>query len=449
MRWPIINMLARQLGTMFPGYFPGVKHDHYRDFGYPEALNFSLLYGMYQRNGLARAAIDQMAAKTWQDVPCILEAERDGSQGTRQGETALELEIRQRADDLRLWQVLVEADRRSMVGEYAGLILRFADGLAFSDPVGRVPGGLGGLVEVIPAWQAQLEVSSWDADERSDTYGHPLMFQFNEAAVGAKYAVRSMTVHPDRVIVWSRNGTIYNDSLLGPGFNDLLTLEKVSGAGGEGFWKNAKGAPVLEVDKDADIRAMADAMGVPPAEVADRMNAQVEDWQRGFDKMLMVQGIAAKALPVTLPSPEHFHAIALQQFAASVPIPLKILVGSQTGERASTEDAAAWAQTNHARRQMMVIPNIMALVNRLERVGILPERDWFIDWSDLTEATMAEKVDRAVKMADVNAKTAPKGEWVFTPDEIREVVGKEPIGGAASDEPPSDDEADAAMNIAR
>lgn len=33
---------------------------------------------------------------------------------------------------------------------------------------------------------------------------------------------------------------------------------------------------------------------------------------------------------------------------------------------------------------------------------------------------------------------------MFTPDEIREVVGKEPIGGIAPDDQLSDDEADAA-----
>jgi hypothetical protein len=162
-------------------------------------------------------------------------------------------------------------------------------------------------------------------------------------------------------------------------------------------------------------------------DVADKMDEQVADWQRGFDQLLMLQGIEAKTLGITLPSPEHFFAIALQSFAASIPIPMKILVGSQTGERASTEDAQEWAQTNMSRRNNVVIPNILKLVNRLEQIGILPEKDWHLDWTDLTESSMAEKIDRAVKMADTNQKMKDSGEIVFTHEEIRAAVDMEPL----------------------
>lgn len=53
---------------------------------------------------------------------------------------------------LQIWQALAEADRRAMVGGYAGAILRLADDMPFQAPVDRVRGGLDGLVEVIPAW---------------------------------------------------------------------------------------------------------------------------------------------------------------------------------------------------------------------------------------------------------------------------------------------------------
>jgi hypothetical protein len=296
---------------------------------------------------------------------------------------------------------------------------------------------------LIPAWAGQLTVAEWDTDEPSDAYGQPKMFQFSEAAVDIdrRQQPRQFNVHPDRVLVWSKDGTVHCRSILEPGYNDLMTMEKVSGAGGEGFWKNAKSAPVLEIDKEIDIETMAKAMGVPPAELADKMNAQVEDYQKGFDKLLMIQGMQAKTLGITLPSPEHFFAIALQSFAASVMIPLKILVGTQTGERASTEDAAEWAQTNMSRRTNQAIPNMMEMVGRLERFGVLPEKDWHIDWTDLTESSMGEKIDRASKMADVNQKTGP-AEWVFTPEEIRAAVDLEPLSPAEAlrDETTEEDE---------
>ncbi|MDW9891145.1 DUF1073 domain-containing protein [Sinorhizobium meliloti] len=440
----VVNNAVRRLDAMFPGYFASAKHNHYKDFGYPETLNFSQLYAMYTRNGIAQAGVNKTVLKTWQDNPFLLEKERDGSEVGQSDETTLEKQIRQRFDDLRLWPKLSEADGMSLVGAYSGVILRFADSKLFEEPVDRVPGGLDGLVEVIPAWEGQLTVSQWDTDERSESYGQPKMFQFNESAVDSKQQPRSFVVHPDRVIVWSKNGTVHGKSILEPGYNDLLTLEKVSGAGGEGFWKNAKSAPVLEVDPEAKLTEMARMMGVPLDELIDKMNDQVEDWQKGFDKLLMVQGMEAKTLGITLPSPEHFFAIALQSFAASINMPVKILVGMQTGERASKEDADEWALTNMSRRNNYVIPNIRALIQRLVRVGILPKRDWFVDWTDLTESSMSEKIERASKMAETNQKMGDV--YVFTDDEIRQVVGYEPLKDSEKyRNDPTDEETEGAL----
>lgn len=444
----LANYVQRRLDSMFPAYFPGTmpKHDHYKDFGYPTSLTFDQLYRMYSRNGIAAAGVDKTIRKTWQDNPFLLEKERDGSQKGTAKETPIEKQIRQRFDDLRLWARLAEADRMSMVGAYAGVILRFADGQAFNQPVISVTGGLMGLVEVIPAWEGQLKVSEWDTVETSETYGQPKMFQFSESAVDTnKQQPRHIMIHPDRIIVWSKDGSVNGSSALEPGYNSLIDMEKVRGAGGEGFWKNAKSAPVLEVDKEAKIAEMAKAMGVGVEDLADKMNEQVADWNAGFDQLLMIMGMQAKTLNITLPSPEHFYAVALQDFAASMNIPVKVLVGMQTGERASQEDADEWAQTCMSRRANQTVPNIRLLIDRLERVGILDEKDWFIDWADLTEASMSEKVDRADKMAGVNQKMGGNV-YVFTDDEIRAAVGYEPLSDADKyRDDVTDDEIDAAV----
>lgn len=419
-----ISMLVnavRRLDTMFPGYFTNAKHNHYADFGYPETVSFELAFRMYRRNGLAAAAVSKTVLKTWRDAPEIWET-------PEAKETGQESEIRQALDDVRFWRAFAEADRRSLVGGYAGVILRLRDDKKFSEPVERVA-GLDGLAEMIPAWAGQLTVAEWDTDETSETYGHPKMFTFNESSVtdsngSQQTQARAFELHPDRVVIWSEDGTVHCPSALAAGYNDLLTLEKVSGAGGEGFWKNAKSAPVFEAGADASIDDMASAMGVPSSEVADKMDEVVADWQKGFDRSLLLQGMTAKTLGITLPSPEHFHAIALQSFAASMDIPLKILVGTQTGERASTEDAREWSETCMARRTNIAIPIIREVINRFERFGILPERDWILDWSDLTASSMDEKIVRAEKMAGINQKMGL--EPVFTPGEIREAVDLDP-----------------------
>lgn len=442
----VVNNAQRSLQAMFPGfYFGAPKHNHAADFGYPDRVEFSTAFEAYNRYPLARAAVDKTVGKSWETNPLLQEYQRDGTKSGSQEETKPEAGIRQRFGDLRVWQHLAECDRRSLVGAYSGLILRLADGKRFDEPVDRVPGGLDGLVEVIPAWEGQLTVSQWDTNQTSPTYGQPLMYQFAESAVGQAQQPRQFTIHPDRVIIVSRDGTLNGRSALEPGYNALLDMEKIRGGGGEGFWKNAKSGLSLEIEKDAKIEDMARVMGVPVQEVVDKIDEQVESFNKGFDKSLMMQGIKAVPIQVQLPSPEHFFAIALQSFAATFSCPLKILVGAQTGERASTEDSEEWARVNMARRTNELIPAVMAFVNRLERFGILPQRDWHLDWTDLTESSMGEKIDRADKMASVNQKMG--SEIVFTGDDIRGVVGMEPLSDAEKfrDDHVDDEEAAAGL----
>jgi hypothetical protein len=420
----------RRLDALFPGYFEGPKHNHYRDFGWPETVSFADLYAIYHRNGLAKGAVEKTVLKTWQDDPEIWES-------SKAKESTLEGDVRQRFDDLSLWQTMAEADRRALVGGYAGLIFRFADSKRFDQPVDRVSGGLQGLVEVIPAWGgegAQIEVAEWETDQASPNYGRPKLFRFNEAAVGGVTQVRQFMIHPDRVLIWSKDGTVHCRSELEAGYNDLLDAEKVKGAGGEGFYKSARGNPVLEADKDLDLKKMAAAMGVPVNEVADKMNEQVEDFQKGFDKMLVLQGMQAKTLGVSLPTGDTFFNAAVNCFSASFMIPAKILLGSQTGERASTEDANEWNLVNNARRVKMARPRIRQMLNLFERVGILPERDWAINWADLTEASRDKKIERAGKMAAINQQQGDL-ERIWTPEEIKQAAGDDsPLQAMSEDD---------------
>lgn len=402
------------------------KHDFGYDFGYPKTseLSFAYFYEMWKRNGIARALTVRTAGKTWQDHPVILEEQgRDGD------ETKLEGEIRRHLADIRFWQHLQECDMRSMVGKYAGLIFQLGDGRPYGEPVERVPGGIEGVISVLPAWEGQLEPSQWDTDPKSPTYGKPTLFRFSESSVDPENGkVRSFTVHPDRCLIWSRDGTTFGDSKLEPCYNALMDIEKIRGAGGEGFWKNAKSQPILQAATDVDFVQLATMLGVDLDGLADALDDEVEKWSKGFDQSMVLQGIEVKSLPVTLPQPEQFFTIALQEVAASWPIPQKMLVGMQTGERSSTEDAREWAQTCASRRQNICIPNVLEILNRFERWGMIPERDWFVSWADLTAPTLAEKLEIAERMAKVNQAMFAQGEPVYTADEIREATGHPAIG---------------------
>lgn len=411
------------LRQWFPSAFGGnTKHDYYRDFGWPEQLSFDDFYRAYTRSGMAASAVDKTISKTWETMPVMWESEKPS-------ESRLEAEVRQHFDRYGIWRGLIAADRRSLVGRYAGAILVLRDGKPLSEPVDRVHGGIHGLAAVIPAWEGQLSVSEWVGDMSSDDYGKPSFYQFDEQAVGHSEsgARNSVRIHSDRIIIFSEDGTVGGRSALEAGYNDIIDAEKVKGAGGEGFWKSSRGTPVIQAPQGVSPQEIMRGMDARNGEeVIERLNEQVDNVASGFDKAYMFGGFSVSTLAISLPQPKQFWEIPAMSFASSMGIPFKIMVGNISGERSSTEDLAEWNQTNMARRESRVKPQIHELIDRLVAWGVLPKRDWTIGWDDLAEATEGDKLDRASKMADVNAKSV--NDIVFLPDEIREAAGYEASG---------------------
>lgn len=425
----IVNAITRSINTMFAGYFGGdAKHDRlYADFGWPENIAFANYYQMYQRNGLAYAAIIRPIETCWQEYPELLEKE------DTHDKTTLEKQIAEHFDNINFWSVLAKADEYSRIGEYAGVIFRFADNKPLNQQVDSKNLGLDGLVEVIPAMQGQLKPAERYSDP-TDTanYGKVKMWMYNEAGItdGAENTrMENAMIHPDRVHVWSMNSSIFGKPVLEACFNDILTLQKISGAGGEGFWKNAKANPIIQFGEKASLEKIARSLGATSADqIADKLDEVVGDWQTGLDNTLALQDAEAKFNSIRMDDPEPHRQGALQSVAAAISCPLKILIGSQTGERASTEDAKEWAKTCNSRNTKMVKPNIRRIIRRLVGFGVLPKKDWYLLWADLTESSTTEKLDAAAKMAEINAKNRGAGEPVtFTANEIRETSGWEEV----------------------
>lgn len=399
------------------------KHDNNADFGFPDQINFRELYGMWDRNSLAQAGVSRINGTVWRDDPELRE-----TKGTHE-ETKLETEIRSHFDDNRIWSKLADAHLRSLVGDFSVAILRVADGRNWNEPVGRVASGIKGLWDVIPAWESQITVSDWDQDQASFRYGLPKFYNFNEVQIDdgkTKGAVRSITIHHERVLVFSTTGDTFGRSVLRAGFNDLVTYARVLGAGGEGFWKAARSSLSMEVEQGASLKDLAAAMGTSVDELPNKIDDVVQDFLSGYDKSLLLQGIKAAPISVTLPAnPEQYYNGPLRSFAASIDCPSKVLIGNQTGERASSDDLKSWNSTCASRRSREVIPVLRDMINRLERWGVLDKKDWDINWSDLTEPTGEDKLSGAKTMAEINASSLGLGDTPFSAKEIREQAGFE------------------------
>lgn len=171
------------------------------EYGFPELVTYDNLYSLYRRGGIAHGAVEKLVGKCWQSNPEIIEGDDDDES---KDETAWETKSKQVFTN-RFWRAFAEADRRRLVGRYAGLLLHVRDDKDWNLPVvkGR------GLQKVTVAWAGSLAVGEWDTGLNSKTYGQPKMWQYTERLPNG--STRRVNIHPDRVFILGD----YSDDAIG------------------------------------------------------------------------------------------------------------------------------------------------------------------------------------------------------------------------------------------
>ena len=424
------------LSSLFNGTSNTKRQRLYQEFGYPVDLCFEDFYRACRRNAVAGAAVSRMVDGCWEDFPDIYE-------GDKTKDATKQTQWDKRVNKLlkRCWKQNKGADRRNLVGRYSALLIQVKDSKQWRDPVDTVVVGQleeKALVKLIPAWEAQIEPIEWDSDPESETFGDVTMYSFIELSVGNNKDARPsriINVHPDRVIILaegSDDGSMTSGrSMLEEGFNKLLDLEKVSGGGAEGFLKNASRQLNFNFSSKTNFAQLARALGVTEAELSNAMDDQVRRLNDSTDSAVMMQEGDASVLSVAVADPEPTWRTALNEFCATVPIPVKVLIGMQTGERASTEDAKDWAKTRMSRRNGFLTDVITDVVSRFWTLGIIPpaqNEEITVGWSDLLAPSQAEKIANMDKLADVAVKsTNAFGRSAITENEIRAAGELQPL----------------------
>lgn len=406
------------------------------DYGYPEQITFDQLYFMQERFGLAKAGVRKPVVECWRTAPQIIEG--DGKDVDNRDPTEFERDFEQFAKQVKLWDVSRTADMRQRVGRYGGVIAQVrgnAKETAWGEPLGTIRKAQ--IVRFIPFYEEQLKPATWDVNPTSYRYGLPITYNFNENFIGnsGEQKQRSMVIHHSRVIIFAEgaeDGTIYGDPCNLAGFNSLITLEKIIGAGGEGMWKNAAQKMVF-TDKSED--------GFEPTDEDQlKIDEAIKAFAENLEKQLILGGMEAKTLDSSLIDPAPFFEIALNDYAASVDIPSKILIGAQTGRLAADEDGNAYLRSMMSRRENVCGKFVADVIEWLFEHGVFPKTDYTIWWDDLLAPAEADKLALANKMADVNHKMTLHG-IVFTPDEIRQVSGyMQPIKEVAPEPDPTDED---------
>lgn len=412
-----LQMARSRMGLLNPGMgLDSKRNAAWCEYGFKETLEFSDFYNLYRRGGIAHGAINKIIGACWKTAPWIIEGDE---QDKARKETAWERTLKPLFNGGRFWRAIAEADRRRLVGRYSGLLIQLRDSGRWDQPVKKKDAA---VVKLIPAWAGSLKPAGFNTNAQDEGYGQVTKWQYTEHGVSGN-AGRQLDVHPDRVFIlgdWSSDAI----GFLEPAFNSFVSLEKVEGGSGESFLKNAARQLSVSFDKEVDLANIASMYGVSIDKLHEKFNNAARDMNRGNDVMLINQGASVTPLVTAVADPTPTYNVNLQTACAALDMPTKIVVGMQTGERASTEDQKYMNSRCQSRRNGDLSFDVHDLLAHLMRIRVVaPVGEYTVMWDDLTESTLGERLANAKLMAEVNSASLAMGEAVFSNDEMRETAG--------------------------
>jgi len=402
--------LASRLGKSFSG-----DRNLYKALGWPITLEFSDYQNRLSRDGISARVVNAPPDMTWRKHPDV----QENQDKETAFETALADVVRQR----KLFAYMKRADRLAGIGQYGVLLLGFNDGKPLSLPVERASE----LLYLMPYTEGNATIRTWDSDTSSARYGLPETYSVTmRSNVSGKTSINNTgVVHWSRLVHIAENPQ-ENDVLGTPRmkdvFNYLLALEMVAGGSAEMFWRGAFPGFAVIADADADM-----------TQSAAQARTEIESYVHQMQRFMRLQGMKVENLGTQVADPSSHVSVLLDLIAGSKGIPKRILIGSERGELASTQDESAWAAVIEERRTGFAEPQILRpVIDRLVSVGVLPEPEsgpggYSVTWPDLIDeagkdkAEKAERLSRAIAAyANVNADS---GMVVPLPVYLRKVLG--------------------------
>lgn len=367
--------LAARLGQQYDG-----ARDIYKALGYKKKLEFKDFYSRYERQEIAKAIINRPVKSTWQGPLELIES-------SKAQDTTFEKEWTKLNRKLGLKTILSRADRLTGIGRYGVLFLGLDDGRTNKDFVNPVKAGTRVLKYVKAFSEDSARIGKLENNPGNERYGKPLIYNFQvDDANGSPLEVK---VHYTRVIHILDNpleSDVFGTPRLEPVYNRLEDLEKLMGGSAEMFWRNARPGFEGKVEKDFQ---MTEQM---KQELVDHL----DEYEHDLRRFLINEGVDINPLTQEVADPEAHFKIQISGISAETGIPQRVLMGSERGELASTQDTSEWKDYIQARREDHAEPNILRpFVDRLISYKILPDpsEDYTVKWSDLYAMSEKERVE--------------------------------------------------------
>jgi len=350
-------LLGRQaLSSLVGQQYHGVR-DIDTVLGYtinPEIRDFQ---ARYDRRGLAATIVDAPAKTAWRKPPTIT----DGSDGASTFLKAWE-KLNKR---LHIYHFLERIDRLSGIGSYGVLLIGSKTG-ELSEPLTAVSGPED-IIFLSPFSETYAKIVSYVPDTKDPRFGQPLMYRIRVGGdLISTRAVKTADVHYTRVIHVAEGlleNEVYGEPRLRKVFNRLEDLDKIVGSSAEGFWQAAAPSYSITPKKDFDLDPTA-------------MTAAADELQKvihGMQRYIASEGIDIETLNGSISSPKDAFDVVISLVSGKTGIPKRILLGSERGELASSQDEANWLGRVAQRQEQHVEPMILRpLIQRFIDINALP-----------------------------------------------------------------------------
>lgn len=416
-------LTAQRLGLQFGG-----ARDMYRVLGYKTNLFNQDFINSYRRDHIMARIVNLPAKDTWRRHPVLVDGdERSDQQGVK-------------SPFLKAWQMLVRkkriihylqrVDRLARLGSYAVLLVGVRDGTKekanpLSVPLTSKVGGPQGLLYLRPHHEDSAAIGQFDQDMGSENYGKPLIYNLQQIALshaGQGFATGTVETHYSRVIHVAED-LLDNDVYGIPPLEKVMNLAddmmKTIGGSAEALWK--------EMRRGVAFVANTGNVAINPTQQGD-VKEQLTEYDHGLRRVLTLGNVTPHVLGSGAVDPRGVWEVILDVLAAASDIPQRILIGSERGELASSQDMTAWSSIIEDRRINYAEPAILRpLVDLLVSVGILPQPtsgEYNVVWlpvyslDEIKKAEKAEHLAQAIKHF-IDATGAVD---VVDPDEFREQV---------------------------
>jgi hypothetical protein len=372
----------------------GVQYDGdrkiYKALGYPDdkKLDYDWFMAKYLRQDIAAAIIDKPTDKTWNGELDIVEPDTVVTDSTlNDAWHALD-------EELKIKNKLLSLDKLTGIGEFGLLLLGFNDvkeRADFKEPcVGKKE-----LVYVQPIGQGSCSIKTVEEHPNDKRYGMPLIYEVMLGTPGKDKSSTSLQVHHTRILHIAHGG-LTSDTHGMPRLkqvaNRLLDLEKILGGSAEMYWRGARPGYSATTQKDYEVGT---------AQI-DALHEEIDKYEHDLRRILTAQGFDIKALEQQVADPMNHIDVQLQAISAKTEIPKRILVGSERGELASTQDKETWLGVVQTRMEEFAEPIILRpFIDKMMEHGVLPKiENYNVIWEDLFSPSDEQKVDIGKKRAE-------------------------------------------------